>query len=79
MTSATRKFRTDTVSPNDIDPLDDNVDVNALDDVLDDVEGASPPDELEEETGIDLTDASDLDADNVTADEEGARVVQAPD
>lgn len=36
-------------------------------------------DELEDETGIDLTDASDLDADNVPADEENDRVVQAPD
>ncbi|MDB5879392.1 MAG: hypothetical protein JWQ41_2806 [Variovorax sp.] len=40
---------------------------------------SSAPEELEDETGIDLTDASDLDADNVTADEEQARVVQAPD
>ena len=40
---------------------------------------SSAPEELEEETGIDLTDASDLDADNVTADEEQGRVVQAPD
>ena len=36
-------------------------------------------DELSEETGIDLTDASDLDADNVPADEEFDRVMQAPD
>jgi hypothetical protein len=40
---------------------------------------ASAPDELEDETGIDLTDASDLDADNVPADEESERVVHAPD
>ena len=40
---------------------------------------SSAPDELEDETGIDLTDASDLDADNVPADEENDRVVQAPD
>lgn len=39
----------------------------------------SAPDELEDETGIDLTDASDLDADNVPADEESERVVHAPD
>lgn len=44
-----------------------------------DVPENSAPEELEDETGIDLTDASDLDADNVTADEEQARVVQAPD
>jgi len=37
------------------------------------------PDELEEETGLDLTDASELDADNVIADEEFDRVMQAPD
>ncbi len=35
--------------------------------------------DLAEETGIDLTDASDLDADNVPADEEFDRVMQAPD
>ncbi|CAN5250510.1 hypothetical protein BH10PSE18_BH10PSE18_05580 [soil metagenome] len=35
--------------------------------------------ELEEETGLDLTDASDLDADNVPADEEHDRVKHAPD
>jgi hypothetical protein len=39
----------------------------------------SAADEIEDETGIDLTDASDLDADNVTADEESERVVNAPD
>jgi len=37
------------------------------------------PDELEEETGLDLSDASELDADNVLADEEFDRVMQAPD
>lgn len=36
-------------------------------------------DELCEETGIDLSDASELDADNVPADEEHDRVRQAPD
>ncbi len=36
-------------------------------------------DELSEETGIDLTDASDLDADNVPNDEEFDRVMNAPD
>jgi cytidylate kinase len=36
-------------------------------------------DELSEETGIDLSDASELDADNVPADEEFDRVMQAPD
>ena len=36
-------------------------------------------DDLSEETGIDLTDASELDADNVPADEEFDRVLNAPD
>jgi hypothetical protein len=36
-------------------------------------------DDLSEETGIDLTDASELDADNVPADEEFDRVMNAPD
>jgi|GEM_PF-602300 len=40
---------------------------------------ADVPDELEEETGLDLSDASELDADNVLADEEFDRVMQAPD
>jgi len=40
---------------------------------------ADIPDELEEETGLDLSDASELDADNVLADEEFDRVMQAPD
>ncbi len=36
-------------------------------------------DELAEETGIDLSDASELDADHVLSDEESDRVLQAPD
>ncbi len=40
---------------------------------------AEATEELSEETGIDLTDASELDADNVLADEEFDRVIQAPD
>jgi len=44
-----------------------------------DEEDTDAPDDLSEETGIDLTDASDLDADNVPADEEFDRVMQAPD
>ena len=42
-------------------------------------EDSEGPDEWAEESGIDLTDASDLDADNVPADEEFDRVMQAPD
>ncbi len=36
-------------------------------------------DELEEETGLDLSEASGLDADNVPSDEESDRVLNAPD
>jgi len=36
-------------------------------------------DELADETGLDLTDASELDADNVPADEESDRVMRGPD
>lgn len=67
-------------------PVDDAEDVDdALN--IDDVEAAESdddiddeaPEELAEETGIDLTDASELDADNVPADEEHDRVLHAPD
>jgi hypothetical protein len=36
-------------------------------------------DELSEETGIDLSEAGELDADNVPSDEEFDRVLNAPD
>jgi hypothetical protein len=52
------------------------------DDAIEDEEaddGFEATEELSEETGIDLTDASELDADNVRADEEFDRVMQAPD
>lgn len=52
---------------------DDGLEVEGIDDDIEDA------DELEEETGIDLTDASELDADNVPADEEFDRVRQAED
>ncbi len=58
--------------------VDDTDAASTPDDAFDEPE-SSAPEELEEETGIDLTDASDLDADNVPADEEQSRVVQAPD
>ena len=64
-----------------VDPIDDPKD-EELDDEL-------PEEDLDEEevemaddlsdTGIDLSDASELDADNVPADEEFDRVMQAPD
>jgi hypothetical protein len=50
-------------------PVDDN---EAVD------EDETPEEELVE-SGLDLSEASELDADNVLADEESARVVQAPD
>jgi hypothetical protein len=52
------------------------------DDAVDEEEaedGFEATDALSEETGIDLSDASELDADNVPADEEFDRVMQAPD
>jgi hypothetical protein len=53
-------------------PVDDfDADADALE--------AEAADSLSEETGIDLTDASELDADNVPADEEFDRVMNAPD
>lgn len=60
-------------------------DANDLDDAEEslgdslDVSEPSATDELSEETGIDLSDASELDADNVPADEEHDRIMQAPD
>ncbi|MBS0425656.1 MAG: hypothetical protein JSR41_00030 [Proteobacteria bacterium] len=49
---------------------------------IDDAAVVDEDDTAEEElaeSGVDLTEASELDADNVLADEESARVVQAPD
>ena len=42
------------------------------------IDDDSPVEDLAE-SGLDLSEASDLDADNVLADEEAARVLQAPD
>jgi hypothetical protein len=63
------------------DPTDDELEDELPEDETEaeDEEDAEAPDELSEETGIDLTDASELDADNVPADEEFDRVMQAPD
>ena len=66
-----------------VDPVDEP-DEQIEDDELSaeeavDEEDAEVFDELSEETGIDLSDASELDADNVPADEESDRVMQAPD
>ena len=65
-----------------VDPIDDPSDEEFDDELpeeeaLDDEE-ADAADDLSE-TGIDLSDASELDADNVPADEEFDRVMQAPD
>ena len=77
MTSADSPLRSAESSddPTD-DELDDELPENEAEQEEDDAEA---PDELSEETGIDLTDASELDADNVPADEEFDRVMQAPD
>jgi hypothetical protein len=61
----------------EIDETEDNSPADAEDEFGEDDSEAT--DELSEETGIDLTDASELDADNVIADEEFDRVIQAPD
>ena len=58
--------------PTEEEPEDDELSADALDDE------AEVSDELSE-SGIDLSDASELDADNVPADEEFDRVMQAPD
>jgi hypothetical protein len=64
----------------EIDETDDNVSEEESEDEFEDAElEAEATDELSEETGIDLSDASELDADNVLADEEFDRVIQAPD
>ena len=74
------------------EPIMNNVDAKkgAAPPSIEDEEDDSPVDDFEEsdsevtddlsdETGIDLTDASELDADNVPADEEFDRVMNAPD
>lgn len=58
--------------------LDAAPDDASLDDDLDAIE-TEGTDEIVEETGLDLTDASELDADNVPADEEFSRTNHAPD
>lgn len=58
---------------------DDEVDESLPEGDEEEADELEATDELSEETGIDLTDASDLDADNVPNDEEFDRVMQAPD
>lgn len=78
--------RADTNRPRASAPKDDPDDSladeeleQATDKVPEELEEEVLADELAEESGLDLTDASDLDADNVPADEEFDRVLQAPD
>lgn len=80
MTSADPPLRSAATSedPTD-DELDDELSEDEAEAEAEEEEEASAADELSEETGIDLTDASELDADNVPADEEFDRVMQAPD
>jgi hypothetical protein len=59
--------------------VDDDVSADGFDSAGEDDADDEAPELLAEETGIDLTDASELDADNVPADEEHDRVLQAPD
>jgi hypothetical protein len=75
-----RPTREDVEEP-EADNIDDaaGVEDEDLDGDGDGDEDIEATDELSEETGIDLTDASELDADNVTADEEFDRVKQAED
>ena len=61
------------------DELDDDDDSGALPEEDFEADESAATDDLSDETGIDLTDASELDADNVPADEEFDRVMNAPD
>jgi hypothetical protein len=75
--TAARPQRLDLNPPIDeAEDVDDelNTDATEADEVDDEA-----PELVAEESGIDLTDASELDADNVPADEEHDRVVHAPD
>lgn len=58
--------------------LDTEVDDLPVDDAAAVDDDETPEEELAE-SGLDLSEASELDADNVLADEESARVLQAPD
>ena len=78
MSAATPAPKTTPPPTPEANEIEDTDAAETFDDADADVEPEGP-DELAEETGIDLTDASELDADNVPADEEHDRVVQAPD
>ena len=64
---------------NDAEDVDDELNADGTDAMEDDDTDDEAPELVAEESGIDLTDASELDADNVPADEEHDRVFQAPD
>lgn len=64
---------------NDAEDVDDELNADGTDAMEDDDTDDEAPELVAEESGIDLTDASELDADNVPADEEHDRVVHAPD
>jgi len=80
MKSADNPLRTgEAADEPEIDETDENVSEDSEEEFEDPELEAEATDDLSEETGIDLTDASELDADNVLADEEFDRVIQAPD
>ena len=80
MKSADTPLRTgEAADEPEIDETDDNESEDSEEEFEDAELEAEATDDLSEETGIDLTDASELDADNVLADEEFDRVIQAPD
>lgn len=58
--------------------VEEEADDLPVDDAAAGEDDETPEEELVE-SGLDLSEASELDADNVLADEESARVVQAPD
>ena len=78
--TAARPQRLDVTPPIDeAEDVDDELDADGADAAEDDDTEDEAPELVAEEAGIDLTDASELDADNVPADEEHDRVVHAPD
>jgi hypothetical protein len=78
--TAVRPQRLDVKPPIDeAEDVDDELDADGTDAAEDDNTDDEAPELVAEESGIDLTDASELDADNVPADEEHDRVVHAPD
>jgi len=78
--TAARPQRLDAKPPIDkAEDVDDELNADATEAEEADDADDDAPELVAEEAGIDLTDASELDADNVPADEEHDRVVHAPD